>query len=125
MAKLTNLASSLPKLASAFGSATREEAERTRLAFRDRTVEWRSWYHTKRWHDLRRRVFKRDNYTCRQTGELLYGRYPAPNSPVADHIKPHRGDPVLFWYEDNVQTVSKAYHDSVKQAAERAAGEGG
>ncbi len=43
------------------------------------------------------------------------GKYPAPKSPVVDHVRPHRGGPDLFWDEDNLQAVSKAYHDRVKQ----------
>jgi 5-methylcytosine-specific restriction endonuclease McrA len=50
---------------------------------------------------------------------LLVGRHPAPNSPVIDHIIPHRGDERLFWDESNLHAVSKAYHDSTKQSEER------
>ncbi len=46
---------------------------------------------------------------------LCIGKYPADDSPVVDHIKPHRGDETLFWDPSNLQTVSKAYHDSEKQ----------
>jgi hypothetical protein len=52
---------------------------------------------------------------------LLVGKFPAPHSPVVDHVIPHRGDPRLFWDEANLQAVSKVYHDSVKQAQERGA----
>jgi len=34
---------------------------------------------------------------------------------------PHEGDPRLFFALDNLQTVAKAWHDSVKQARERRA----
>lgn len=77
------------------------------------------WYGTVRWQRLRERVFVRDNYTCRQTGALLIGKHPDPLSPVADHIVPHRGDPALFWDEENIQTVSKAWHDTEKQRQEK------
>jgi len=30
---------------------------------------------------------------------------------VVDHIIPHRGDPVLFWDEDNWQSMCKPDHD--------------
>lgn len=88
---------------------------------------WRSWYNTKEWFRLRAFVFQRDSVElpnglrvprCRQTGVLLTGKHPAPNSPVADHIKPHRGDRAKFFDPRNVETVSKAYHDSAKQARE-------
>lgn len=31
---------------------------------------------------------------------------------VVDHIKPHRGDPALFWDERNWQGMAKRHHDS-------------
>ncbi len=81
---------------------------------------WRKWYATKRWRRLRLQVFVRDGYQCKQTGVLLNGTHPAPSSPVADHIKEHRGDPKLFWDPDNLQSVSKQWHDRVKQKLEHA-----
>ena len=89
---------------------------------RDRTVEWRKWYRTERWQKLRREVLRRDAYTCQQTGEMCIGKYPEPNSPVVDHRRPHRGDEKLFFDPDNLQCVSKAFHDGEKQRQERAAG---
>ena len=86
---------------------------------RDTTQPWRAWYRTPRWRVLRLQVLKRDLYQCRQTGVLLVGTYPAEDSPVVDHIRPHRGDPELFWDETNLQAVSKGWHDSVKQSLER------
>lgn len=90
-------------------------------ANRDATTHWRAWYKTARWQRLRRECLLRDLYTCQQTGELLIGGAHAPNSPVADHIIPHRGDPALFWDAGNIQTVSKRYHDSEKARIENAA----
>ena len=37
------------------------------------------------------------------------GRY--VKATVVDHIKPHRGDPVLFWDQDNWQPLCKHHHD--------------
>lgn len=62
----------------------------------------------------------RDLYTCQRTGVLAIGKYPAPNSPVANHKRPHRGNPALFWDIDNIETVTKAVHDSIVQAEEQA-----
>ena len=76
-------------------------------------------YNNKRWRSLRLQIFIRDNYICQQTGVLLSGKYPAPNSPVADHIIKHDGDEELFWDIDNIQSVSKQYHDSIKQSIEK------
>jgi 5-methylcytosine-specific restriction enzyme A len=99
------------------GGAARSEGERDKQ--RDAVQPWRAWYKTARWQRLRRVVLARDGYVCQQTGAALVGRYPAANSPVIDHKKPHRGDPDLFWDESNLQSVSKAYHDKDKQRAEK------
>ncbi|WP_189367669.1 HNH endonuclease [Mesorhizobium sp. M7A.F.Ca.ET.027.02.1.1] len=85
--------------------------------------EWRGWYKTARWQKLKMRVHIRDLFVCQVTGILCVGKHPAPNSPVADHRIEHQGDPDLFWDEENVRTVSKAYHDGERQR-EQAAGRG-
>lgn len=79
----------------------------------------RSWYKSARWQALRLEVLVRDLYTCRQTGVLLTGKHPAPNSPVVDHVVPHKGDERLFWDIGNLQSVSREYHDSAKKKMER------
>lgn len=93
-------------------------------ADRDRTIDWRKWYRTARWKRLRLSVFARDGYICQHTGVRLIGKPPAANSPVAHHKTPHRGDPALFWNIDNLETVSKGWHDTVAQTEERAAAVG-
>ena len=87
---------------------------------RDAAAPWRKWYKTARWQKLREDVLKRDLFTCQQTGVLLIGKHPAPNSPVVDHIQEHRGNAELFWDMNNLQALSKAYHDSEKQKQEQA-----
>ena len=110
-----------PRLAPAAPRLGRLPGDETaRLQERDQTVSWRKLYKTARWEKLRRDVFERDHYTCRHTGVICAGKHPAPDSPVCDHIVPHRGDEALFWDKGNLQTVSKAYHDSEKQKQERA-----
>lgn len=79
---------------------------------------WRAWYSTKAWQELRLRVFERDGYICQRTGLICAGKHPAPDSPTANHKVPHRGDPVLFWDEDNIETVTKQVHDTAIQAEE-------
>lgn len=91
----------------------RNEAERSLAA------PWRAWYKTYRWQKLREVILQRDNYTCQATGVVLSGKHPEPNSAVIDHIKPHRGNEKLFWDIDNLQAVSKQYHDSQKQKEEQ------
>lgn len=113
-----------PRLSSASPLATkpisREERERIRLKERERSHEYRAWYHSKRWQKLRLEVFIRDGYICQQTGVVLSGKHPADNSPVCDHRIPHNGDAELFWDPANLQTISKAFHDGAKQSIERA-----
>ena len=91
-------------------------------AVRDRVNVWRGWYKTRRWRELRKAVFLRDHYRCQRSGVLCGGRHPAPDSPVANHKIPHRGDPALFWDIDNIETVSKLVHDGIIQSEERRAG---
>lgn len=118
MAKLKTIKPLVSKMAPTF--RRKEQSERVRLRERDENTDWRGWYKLKRWRDLREQVLIRDRYICQRTGVLLSGKHPAPNSPVADHIKPHRGDPSLFWNIDNIHAVSKEWHDSIKQAIEKA-----
>jgi 5-methylcytosine-specific restriction enzyme A len=123
MGKLKSLQPRLKTLGSRLSPiapATRQEAETIRYRERDQNLEHRRWYKGARWQKLREQVLVRDAFTCKQTGILCIGKYPADNSPVVDHIKPHHGDEQLFWDIENLQTVSKAYHDSEKQKQERA-----
>ena len=117
MGRLKAMPNRLGALPSRLGAAPTSELQRSRD--RDASQEWRSWYKTARWQRLRKSVLIRDGYRCQQTGTLLVGKYPSPNSPVADHKTPHRGDPKLFWNMDNIQSVSKEYHDRVKQSMEK------
>ena len=112
------LGAAAPRLGHAPGSERDRDRQRVQLQ------PWRAWYNTARWRRLREKILKRDRFTCQQTGVMLTAKAPAPNSPVVDHIVPHRGDETLFWNEDNLQTVSKSYHDSEKQKAERAQSQG-
>ena len=40
-------------------------------------------------------------------------------SGVVDHIRPHKGDEVLFFDPANLQAICKECHDSRKQLIER------
>ncbi|MGQ3486104.1 HNH endonuclease [Roseovarius pacificus] len=95
-----------------------------RDAVRDRDEPWRKNYKTARWQRTVKAIRKRDQMTCQQTGELLVGKYPAPNSPVVDHIIPARdlwvrGEIDRFFDHSNLQLVSKAWHDRHKQSIEK------
>lgn len=80
---------------------------------------WKAWYKTARWRRLREQVLIRDAYTCQRTGQVLGGKHPAPDSPVVNHKRPHRGDERLFWDIDNLEVVAKSVHDSAIQAEEQ------
>ena len=99
----------------------RDKGEKARDRYRGSTQPWRKWYATSRWEKLRRKVFERDLYTCQRSGEVCVGTGNDPNSPVANHRIPHRGDPALFWDINNLETVTKRVHDSIIQREERRA----
>lgn len=121
MARLKSLASPLVALPRAIGAVDRADAQRQRDLIRRQTNAARKLYNTRRWRDLRLEILARDGWRCQQTGEMLTGTAPAPNSPVVDHIAPHRGNLALFWDPENLQSVTKAWHDSEKQKIEKAA----
>lgn len=119
MARLKTIKPMLATLKPKITPPSREQRERVRLKERDQNVEYRKWYKTSRWQRLRETILVRDSYTCQATGVILSGKHPAADSPVVDHINPHRGDPDLFWDPENLRTVAKHWHDSIKQAMER------
>lgn len=118
MPRLSNLPSRTATLPRRF--ADKDRQERIRNAARTDNAPWRKWYGQARWKRLRLRIIERDDWTCQRTGAPLTGKHPDPDSPVVDHIIPHEGDERLFWDETNLQSVTKAYHDSVKKAREYA-----
>jgi len=75
---------------------------------------WANWYGLARWKKLRRRHLSKDPLClyCKKEGLIT-----AAN--VVDHVTPHRGDPALFWSEDNLQSLCKRHHDSDKQRFEK------
>lgn len=115
MGRLTSLKPQVATLAPVLKRQTDEHGH-------DRTAEpWRAWYSLARWRHpkwgLRARVLLRDLFTCQWPG---CGRLERDTAQlVADHIRPHRGDPKLFWAETNLQTLCKPCHDSLKQREEK------
>ena len=84
------------------------------------TEPLRRLYSTKAWRELRWRVLLRDRFTCQSEG---CGRVePDTSKLVADHIRPHRGDPALFWDDHNLHTLCSSCHSSAKQRSERRGG---
>ena len=49
---------------------------------------------------------------CERTGKLT-------QATVVDHIKPHRGDKMLFWDEKNWQPLCKKCHDRKTGSSDR------
>jgi len=116
--RLTTLKPTIKPLAPRLGFAPGD-----RQAFdKARYIEtpWRKWYAASRWQALRQQVLIRDHYTCQQTGILCGGRPNEPDSPVVHHKTPHKGDERLFWSLDNLECVSKSFHDAEAQRQERA-----
>jgi 5-methylcytosine-specific restriction protein A len=82
------------------------------LAERDRASAHARGYGA-RWN--RARVeWLREHPLCVNGGEVAGCRF---TGSTVDHIKPHRGDPELFWDRENWQTMCAPCH-SAKTAAE-------
>lgn len=64
--------------------------------------EWKKLYQCKRWRDLRAAILRREPICviCKHNA-----------SSVADHIKDHRGNTVLFYDAKNLQGICKPCHD--------------
>jgi 5-methylcytosine-specific restriction protein A len=76
-------------------------------------AEYRRWYRTKRWRELRADQLARepDCAFCHRMGRLN----PASE---ADHAVPHRGDPFRFFDGANLISLCKPHHDATKQRLE-------
>jgi 5-methylcytosine-specific restriction protein A len=77
-------------------------------------LAYHSWYTSRPWRALRKRILLRDHYTCKRCGRL-----DRPSGLIADHKTPHRGDASLFWDEANIETLCKPCHDGPKQREEK------
>ena len=87
---------------------------------RSKTSEEHRWlYKTRTWKTLRLQILTRDNYTCQRCGVALTQGRTRPTDAVVNHIKPHKGDEVLFADPLNLEAVCKRCHDSLIQSEER------
>lgn len=111
--KLGNLKPRFGSMAPRMGHAPADE--RSRSHHRDSTQPWRRWYKTSRWQKLRWSILVRDLFTCRRCRRVES----ETSQLVADHKRPHRGDPTLFWDEGNLECLCKTCHDGAKQREER------
>lgn len=61
----------------------------------------------RRWQRARARYLRQNPLCvkCLENGQFV-------EASVVDHIKPHRGNAVLFWDEGNWQSLCKSCHDS-------------
>jgi 5-methylcytosine-specific restriction protein A len=67
-----------------------------------------------RWRTARSRFLKVNPLCvrCKEMGKLT-------KANVVDHIKPHRGDKILFWDESNWQSLCKSCHDTKTMTDDR------
>lgn len=118
MGRLTTLKSRIGKLPPRLGPMPGDEQERNRN--RQTAEPWRKWYQLAEWKRLRIQTFTRDHFTCQMAG---CGRIEGDTSKlICDHITPHKGDRDLFFDAQNLQTLCKPCHDTVKQREERSRG---
>jgi 5-methylcytosine-specific restriction protein A len=75
---------------------------------------YRKWYKGNAWRILREHQL-RDEPLCRMC--QAEGRVTAAN--VVDHVRPHKGDRVLFFDPENLQSLCAPHHDADKQQIER------
>ncbi|RUT88129.1 MULTISPECIES: HNH endonuclease [unclassified Mesorhizobium] len=114
MTKLSNLRPALGTMPTRLGTVGPAD-ERERSALRSKTEPSFKWYNSARWKKLRMSVLVRDRFTC-QRCKLVE---PDTSKLVADHIIPHRNDPVKFW-DGKLQCLCRNCHSGAKQAEEKA-----
>lgn len=94
-------------------------------------------YRHARWLRMRARQLQRQVLcaycllgVCAHSKQIVHGRKDADCNPmecltlatVVDHITPHRGDSLLFWNFQNLQSLCHTCHASVKQMQENRPG---
>lgn len=75
---------------------------------------WHFLYNTKRWYRLRFYQLQKQPL-C----EFHLKRNQVVSASIVDHIIPHKGDGAIFHDPDNLQSLCKRCHDSVKQRLEK------
>ncbi|WP_209570827.1 HNH endonuclease signature motif containing protein [Herbaspirillum sp. 1130] len=75
---------------------------------------YRHLYQGKRWYRLRYKQLQKDPLCC-----FCADRGVVRPAAVVDHIKAHRGNEDLFFDADNLQSLCKHCHDSIKQQMEK------
>ena len=77
-------------------------------------AQYRKLYKTQAWKATRRQQLQQEPL-CRMC--MVAGRVIA--ATVADHVRPHKGDRVLFFDAANLQSLCAPCHDGAKQQQER------
>ena len=74
---------------------------------------WKHLYNTALWKKLRLNQLSKEPICkyCEQQGRVEI-------ATVVDHIKPHKGDEILFFNPKNLQSMCKQHHDSTKAREE-------
>lgn len=88
------------------------DASKAADAKRRKEQPWRRWYWSRRWKEKKARQ-KKAEPLCRSCAARGMSRA----ATTADHIVPHRGDPLLFWYGE-LQSLCDTCHSSAKQREE-------
>ena len=68
----------------------------------------KAMYNSKRWQAERREQLRKNPLCSDYFGVHGISKEPAT---IVDHIKPHKGDKVLFWDPNNRQSMCKPCHD--------------
>jgi 5-methylcytosine-specific restriction protein A len=76
---------------------------------------WHKWYGQQRWRNMSTLQLKQEPL-CRMC--LDNGVVTPAN--VADHIEPHHGNPMMFWF-GKLQSLCSTHHSGDKAALERGA----
>ena len=76
---------------------------------------WKKLYKTALWKKLRLNQLSKQPLCCYCEQQ---GRVTPAN--VVDHIKPHKGDEILFFKPSNLQSLCYSHHNSTKQREENA-----
>lgn len=74
---------------------------------------WLPWYGLARWKRLRAAQLM-----AQPLCQLCLDVECVTEATVADHVKPHRGDEMLFWDAGNLQSLCASCHSRHKQAEE-------
>ena len=87
--------------------------QHAKLHINDRANSYERGYNS-RWQKASKRFLLKKPFCvgCEGKGKLT----PAT---VVDHIKPHRGDKILFWDESNWQPLCKSCHDTKTMTEDR------